>query len=72
MMLPRHHLAGYEGKQARDRHSEQERQNKDGEQLAVTGWVDKKALAFLYIIGKELPPNNVQSLFLNGFIYNAN
>lgn len=44
-------------------------ENKEGKQLVVKGWIDNKALAFLYIKGNELPNSNVQSLFLNGFIF---
>jgi hypothetical protein len=44
-------------------------ENKDGQELVVKGWIDNKSLAFLYIKGKELPDTNVQSLFLNGFVF---
>jgi hypothetical protein len=44
-------------------------ENKDGEEQVVKGWIDNTAIAFLYIKGKELPNQNVQSLFLNGFVF---
>jgi len=42
-------------------------QDKEGNELVVKGWIDNKVIAFLYIKGKNLPVQNVQSLFLNGF-----
>jgi hypothetical protein len=42
-------------------------ENSAGLQYAVKGWIDKNALCFLYISGKELPYINYQNLFLNGF-----
>jgi hypothetical protein len=44
-------------------------EDKDGKEYAVKGWIDNNALAFLYVKGKELPNYNVQSLFLNGFVF---
>jgi hypothetical protein len=38
-----------------------------GIQFAVKGWIDNKALGFLYISAKKLPNINYQNLFLNGF-----
>jgi hypothetical protein len=44
-------------------------EGKGGNQLVVKGWIDNSAIAFLYIKGNELPNQNVQSLFLNGFVF---
>jgi hypothetical protein len=44
-------------------------QCKEGKEIAVKGWIDNNTLAFLYVKGKELPNPNVQSMFLNGFIF---
>jgi len=42
-------------------------EDKTGNQFAIKGWIDKNALCFLYVSGKELPNINYQNLFLNGF-----
>ncbi len=42
-------------------------ENVEGIKFVVKGWIDKNALCFLYISGKEEPNYNYQSLFLNGF-----
>jgi hypothetical protein len=44
-------------------------EDKDGKNLVVKGWIDNKALAFLFVMGIELPNQNVQSMFLNGFVF---
>jgi hypothetical protein len=43
--------------------------DKNNKELVVKGWIDNGVIAFLYIRGLNLPNQNVQSLFLNGFIF---